>query len=148
MPSVGTLLACFATAFFVPQQRLSLIPSPPRGRIAMNLFPEGQPSPIREIATGRNQRVATLLTNLVGASPAEQASILEHATDLLLAPFLADTQAEGSIFSDGMSMEEKVLAYRLTLTDRIESARSEEVADALRKMRDHTLRAVEDKLVA
>lgn len=98
---------------------------------------------MRGIATGRNQRVALLLTELVGAPAAEQASLLEDSTDLVLEPFRADTQAEGSIFSDGMSMEQKIVAYRMTLTDRIESARSDEVADALRKMRDHTLRAAE-----
>jgi hypothetical protein len=110
----------------------------------MQLFPEGQPSLVREVAMGRHQRVATLLAELVGAPPAEQTALLEDATDLLLEPFLADAQSEGSIFSEGMSMEQKIHAYRMTLTDRIESARSDEVAEALRKMRDHTLSAAEE----
>lgn len=84
-----------------------------------------------------------LLAEMVGASAAEQTWLLEDATDLLLEPFLADASVEGSIFSEGMSIEQKILAYRITLTDRIESARSDEVAEALRKLRDHTLRAAE-----
>eukprot|EP00962_Isochrysis_galbana_P012547 scaffold3550_cov112-Isochrysis_galbana.AAC.20 len=95
------------------------------------------------MATGRNQRVAMLLAEMVGASAAEQTSLLEDATDLLLEPFLADAPVEGSIFSEGMSIEQKIFAYRITLTDRIESARSDEVAEALRNLRDHTLRAAE-----
>jgi len=116
-----------------------------RGSFSMQLFPEaskkrGVPS---ELTDGRNQRVAKLLGQLAERPADDHAALLEASTELLLAPFVAEAQEEGSIFTNAMSMRQKVMAYRMTLTDRIESARSAEMARALTSMRDYTVEAAE-----
>eukprot|EP00967_Tisochrysis_lutea_P092369 scaffold133161_cov39-Tisochrysis_lutea.AAC.1 len=137
------MLAVLAAFLCMPPHRQSLrLRSKPCASINM-VFPDGQSIPMRDVTSSRNQRMAQLLSDLVGAPPEEQTALLERSTELLLEPFRDELQKEGSIFSDGMSMEQKRLTYRMTLTDRIESARSEEVADALCKMRDYTLRVSE-----
>mmetsp|Transcript_19648 Transcript_19648/g.61687 ORF Transcript_19648/g.61687 Transcript_19648/m.61687 type:complete len:305 (+) Transcript_19648:3-917(+) len=103
--------------------------------LSMGLFPS------EATAEPRNVRLARLLGALVGASEAEASSLLDSHTELLLEPFSAGSHVSGSVFRDGMTLDDKLAEYERSLAERISAASSEPVASALAAMRDHTIAA-------
>ena len=141
--ALSALLACSAAGLSRLPARGFSLPGRPRcasSRMSGLLFPDAS-SPGAPGRLSRNAKVASLLRELVSASPEEQAAALERSTPLLVAPFLADVHEEGAIFSAGMSLAVKEATYRAALADRIAAAPSDAVAAALARMRDHTLEA-------
>lgn len=106
--------------------------------LSMGLFPSEEGAATVE---PRNVRLARLLGALVGASEADAASLLDSHTELLLEPFSAGSHVSGSVFRDGMTLDDKLAEYERSLAERISAASSEPVASALTAMRDHTIAA-------
>lgn len=106
--------------------------------LSMGLFPSEEGAATVE---PRNVRLARLLGALVGASEADAASLLDSHTELLLEPFSAGSHMSGSVFRDGMTLDDKLAEYERSLAERISAASSEPVASALTAMRDHTIAA-------
>ena len=148
MPA-GRLLQFALWTLFVECALAVRVAARPRLAVQM-IFPssEGELSAVVSLPPKSRQEQLTDLLASLAARPEDAPNLLHDATPMLLAPFLAEAPAEGSIFAPGMSLEEKIETYRETLEQRIGAARQPETKRALRMLSDHCCAAAAELLTA